>query len=214
MVEIAVLLLGFVLVTGLLWVSGLWGSFISLINIVFAALIATAYFEVVADHLEYGAGRTSMQFTYICDFAAIWLVFVGSAILIRTLTDSFSSIKLKFDFLTEMIGRTLVSLLAAGIFTCFAHFTLLVAPLPLHEGIRSSNPMIPHQLWMNLTRGLSNGSLAESAQSELAQPYRPEHNLIQGNIDIRAFDPLNTFQEKYYERRHRFSQQDVARVNR
>lgn len=214
MLEMLILFVAFLAVTGLVWIVGLWSGFISFVNILLAALVATAFFEPIADQIEYGSGATSKQFTYMCDFAAIWLLFVGSAILIRILTDSFSAVRVRFDFFSEMIGRTLVALAAGFLFVCFTHFTFLVAPLPLNGSETTTNFTAPHQIWMNLTRGLSRGSLAESRDTQFAQPYREKHRLIQGDSEIREFDPLRTFQAKYEERKSRFSQQKVARVNR
>ncbi len=214
MLETLILLIVFCAITGLVWLVGLWSGFISLVNILLAALIATAFFEPIADQIEYGSGATSKQFTYMCDFAAIWLVFVGSAILIRILTDSFSAVRVRFDVVTEMIGRTLVAMAAGFLFVCFTSFTLIVAPLPLTGSETETSMTAPHQIWMNLTRVLSRGSLVEARDTQLAQPYREKHVLIQGDSDIREFDPLLTFQAKYEERRSRFSQQKVARVNR
>jgi hypothetical protein len=214
MLETLILLVAFAAVFGLVWMVGLWSGFISFVNILLAGLVATAFFEPIADQIEYGSGPTGKQFTYICDFAAIWLVFVASAVLIRILTDSFSAVRLRFDMVTEMIGRTLIGLMAAFLFVCFTHFTLLVAPLPLTGAETSTSITSPHQIWMNLTRGLSRGSLAEARETGFAQPYREKHLLIQGDSDIREFDPLQTFQAKYEERRSRFSQQEFARVNR
>ncbi len=214
MLETLILVIAFLVVAGLVWLVGLWSGFISLVNMFLAALVATAFFEPIADQIEYGSGPNGKQFTYICDFAAIWLVFVGSAVLIRILTDSFSAVRLRFDVVTEMIGRSLVALAAGLLFVCFTHFTLLVAPLPMNGGETTTSFTTPHQIWMNLTRGLSRGSLAESRETPLAQPYKEKHLLIQGESDIREFDPLRTFQAKYQERRSRFSQQEVARVIR
>jgi hypothetical protein len=214
MLETLILLVAFLLIGGLIWFVGLWSGFISLINLLLAALVATAFFEPVADQLEYGSGKNSMQFTYLCDFVAIWLVFVAAAVLIRILSDSFSSVRVRFDPVTEMIGRSVVAVLAGGIFVCFAHFTLLVAPLPFTGGETDMRITQPRQIWISLTRGLSSGSLAESRDTKLAQPYRDEHNRIQGDSELRPFDPLYTFQAKYQERRQRFAQQEFARVKR
>lgn len=214
MLEGVVLIFAFFVVAALVWFSGLWGGFLSLFNLIVAALFATAFFEPIADQIEYGAGKTSMEFTYICDFAAIWIAFVVATVMARTLTDSFSSVKLKFDGVTEMIGRSVVALLAGAIFVCFAHFSMLVAPLPVDGSWMSKNVTAPHQIWMGLTKGLSRGSLAEARDTPFAQPYRQDHKLIQGNAEIRAFDPQATFQAKYAERRLRFSQQPVTRVSR
>ena len=165
MLETLILLVAFAAVFGLVWMVGLWSGFISFVNILLAGLVATAFFEPIADQIEYGSGPTGKQFTYICDFAAIWLVFVASAVLIRILTDSFSAVRLRFDMVTEMIGRTLIGLMAAFLFVCFTHFTLLVAPLPLTGAETSTSITSPHQIWMNLTRGLSRGSLAEARET-------------------------------------------------
>lgn len=214
MLETLILVIAFFTVVGLFWLVGLGSGFISLVNMLLAALVATAFFEPIADQLEYGVGPNGKQFSYMCDFAAIWLLFVGSAVLIRMLTDSFSAVRLRFDMITEMIGRTLIALVAGFLFVCFTHFTMLVAPLPLTGSETTTNFSTPHQIWMNLTRGLSRGALVESKETPLAQPYRERHAAIQGDSEIREFDPLQTFQAKYQERRSRFSQQTVARVAR
>lgn len=214
MLETLILLVAFLLVGGLIWLVGLWSGFISLVNLLLAALVATAFFEPVADQIEYSSGKNSMQFTYLCDFVAIWLVFVAAAVLIRILTDSFSSVRVRFDPVTEMIGRSVVAVLAGGLFVCFAHFTMLVAPLPFTGAETNMQITQPRQVWIALARGLSNGSLAEARDSKMAQPYRDEHNRIQGDSQLRPFDPLYTFHAKYQERRQRFGQQEFARVNR
>jgi len=209
-----ILILTFLSVAGLLWWGGLWSSFISLGNILLAGLVATAFFEPVADQLEYGGGASTMSFAYLCDIVALWLVFFLAALLIRTLTDSFSSVRLRFDTVTEMVGRSVISLLGAGLFVCFAHFTLITAPLPTYEGLRRPGAVSPGQLWVSLARGLSQGALAEAREAPLIQPYRAEHLRIQGEGDLRVFDPRDTFRHKYVTRRARFSQQKVARVIR
>lgn len=212
--EMLILALAFLAMAGLIWWAGLWSGFICTINLLLAALFATAFFEPVADQIEYGAGKASMEYAYVCDFVAVWLVFFLAGLLIRVLTDSFSAVKLKFDDVTELVGRSLVALLAGGIFLCFTHFTLIMAPLPVHAGITSTAITSPHQIWMSLARGLSAGSLQESRDSSMAQPYRPEHSRIQGNEPIRVFDPLQNFQTKYMARRQRFAGEKVTRVSR
>lgn len=214
MVTTLILVIAFFTVAGLIWLVGLGSGFISLVNMLLAALVATAFFEPFADQLEYGTGPSGKQYGYICDFVAIWLLFVGSAIVLRMLTDSLSAVQLRFDFITEMIGRTLIALMAGFLFVCFTHFTLLVAPLPLTGSETTTSFATPHQIWMNLTRGLSRGALAESKETRLAPAYHEEHALIQGDSEIREFDPLQTFQAKYQERRSRFSKHTVARVDR
>ena len=50
--------------------SGLWSNTITLVNVLTAGLLATNYFEPLADFFE---GRNS-SFTYVWDFLAIWLI--------------------------------------------------------------------------------------------------------------------------------------------
>ena len=79
-----------------LWNEGLWGNAITLINVVMAALIATNYFEPLAGFVE-GLDDSMQTFTYMWDFLCIWLIFVVTFGIMRTVTDKLSKTKVKLS---------------------------------------------------------------------------------------------------------------------
>ena len=65
------LLLIFVACFASLMNSGLWSNTITLVNMITAALVATNYFEPLAEFFE----RNESSFAYVWDFIAMWLIF-------------------------------------------------------------------------------------------------------------------------------------------
>ena len=61
----------FVCCIATLWTEGMWGNAIRLINVVTAALLATNYFEPLANWLQ-GFSTKFSTFTYLWDFLALW----------------------------------------------------------------------------------------------------------------------------------------------
>src|SRR5690348_14391077 len=72
--------------------AGLWSNTITLVNVLTAGLLATNYFEPLADYFE---GLDS-SFTYVWDFLALWLLFGGAMLGLRIATDYMSPLKVKF----------------------------------------------------------------------------------------------------------------------
>jgi hypothetical protein len=63
------LFLLFVIVAAGLWFQGLWSNAVTLINLFFAMLIATNFWEPTCTLIEgFGAG----SFTYLLDFIVLW----------------------------------------------------------------------------------------------------------------------------------------------
>lgn len=214
--ETILLVLFFFLVAGALWFTGLWGSTLTLVNILISGLIASAFFEPVADRIE-NMNETTLQYTFLIDFVCLWAIFFVSASLIRMLTDSFSAIRLKFDIVTEMVGRTLMSLLAAWFFICFTSFTLWTAPLPIPEGgfqVEDRNVMAPDAVWLSLIHSRSKGALADYKTSMLFGESEEEMHPDDEELDCRVFDSQAQFILKYIHRRQIFANQETARVSR
>ncbi len=214
--EMVLLAVFFLLVAASLWFSGFWSSLIATINIVLAACVASAFFEPVANQIEY-SGRNSQTYTYMIDFVVLWVLFFVAAIFIRALTDSFSAVRLRFDPITEMAGRTIMSLAAAWIFICFLHFTLNTAPLP-PKTTTASNMMSPDRIWLGFLQSRSRGALSEAKNPSYLKEYSrlpgvAEHPNDAG-LNARVFDPRGLFAEKYNQRRQRFDAEKTQRVRR
>lgn len=214
--EILILLLFFCVVAVALWLTGFWSATISTVNILLAACFATSFFEMVANQMEYGTTPDAKTFTYLIDFVALWGVFAISALFIRALTESFSAVRLRFDVATEMVGRSMMSLAGAFIFICFAHFSLMVAPLP--PSTPSANMLSPDQIWLGFTQSRSRGALAEYAEAPFLPPYKqlPKVTLHpdDAGLNARVFDSRGLMPAKYAARRSRFDAQEMPRVNR
>lgn len=215
--EMFLLVIFFLLVAASLWFSGFWSTLIATVNITLAACFASAFFEPLADQIEYGTGSMTPTYTYMIDFVSVWLLFVVAAIFIRGLTDSFSAVRLRFDPVTEMAGRTVMSMIAAWIFICFAHFTLIMAPLP-ETASRSGSMLSPDRIWLGFIQSRSRGALSESKDPGYLQPYETLRGIAEhpddANLNARVFDPRGLFEQKYLERRARFAQQSTQRVRR
>ena len=150
------------------WFVGFWNNLITLFCTIIAALTATSFFEIVATKLE----GTGSSYTYMLDFTAIWLVFVGTFSVLRIGTEYLSKYQVKFNFVLEMVGRSIVSLLIGIVFVTFASFTMHFAPIPSE----AFNDKFTYQIdedtrylglldygWSNFVRFESNNALSEYA---------------------------------------------------
>jgi hypothetical protein len=115
-----------ILIPAATWWFGLWNNLITLVNCTLAALIATTAFPPIADMI---VRINAESFSMLSLFVAVWLCFFLAFVVLRGITESISRYQLKFDPITEMAGRSVLSLLTAIVFICFTHFTLQMAPL-------------------------------------------------------------------------------------
>ena len=53
--------------------EGLWSNTVTLVNVIFAAVIATNYFEPAADAFT----KQSVKYTYFAEFLSLWGIFGG-----------------------------------------------------------------------------------------------------------------------------------------
>lgn len=214
--ELLLLVVMFLLVAASLWFSGFWSSFVSTINMFLAACFATAFFEPLADQIEYASPATQ-TYTYMIDFVALWAMFVIAAMFIRAATESFSAVRLRFDPVTEMAGRSVMSVAAGLIFVCFAQFTLVTAPLP-ESGSHKGSMLAPDRIWMGFTQSRSRGALAEAKDPGYLKPYKMPPGLAEhpddAGLNARVFDPRGVFEDKYLERKKVFAEQKTQRVSR
>lgn len=116
----------FVIIVASVWWAGFWSNTVMFVNMLIGALVATAFFGNVTNFVL----TQDSSWNYVAPFASIWGLFFVTTAVLRACTDAFSRIKLKFDILTEMIGRSLMSLAVGMLFITFASFTMHLAPLP------------------------------------------------------------------------------------
>ena len=105
--------------------GGLWNNTLMLVNIIFSAVLAIHYFEPLAGWLS---GQWK-EYTHYWDFAALWIIFAVSMIVLRTATDQISKVKVRFRRPVEIIGGILFSSLIAWTMVGFTTITLHTAPL-------------------------------------------------------------------------------------
>ena len=115
--------------------DGIWTNLIRLFNLIFSGLIATTYFETLADILE---GYAS-SFTYLVDFLSIWLIFIGVYAILRMLTNKISLVKVWFPGIIDKWGGVALAVVLGFTMLSFSVFALYTAPLqPGYWGIHKS----------------------------------------------------------------------------
>jgi hypothetical protein len=233
---IFIMILIFVLIVASTWWFGLWSNLITLINLFLASLVASSFYENVAVEI------VIRQPTYIVlvEFVSLWLVFFVAFFILRAITDVFSKVRLKFDFWTETIGRSLLSVWIAGVFICFTMFSLQLAPLPPHFFVKggddfelpdsSTSPSEiaaeipaellakrkyfgPDKLWAAFIQSRSRGALSEGRDTTLFPSYRLGVHPDDTKLNFRVFDPFGNFFEVNHVRRVAVSKQKILRVS-
>jgi hypothetical protein len=174
--------------------SGLWSNTITLVNVITAALVATNYFEPLADFFE----RQEASLGYVWDFFAIWLIFVIVVSILRAATDYVSRIKVRFYVPVEQVGGLVMAIWVSWIVLCFATATLHAAPLARNflNGAFAPTPtakmlfgtFAPDQVWLGWAHRESKGTLSR---------------FVKGS----PFDPQGEFILKYGNRREEFEGQ-------
>ena len=148
------------------WWFGFWNNFLTAINCLLAALIATSAYPVISQRV---IDINPESYIYVGDFVGLWAFFVISLIVLRGITDSISKVKLKFDPITEIAGRSIFSILTALVLLGFASFTLQLAPLDQEVFGESGQPTGPatssmaDKAWLGYAQYASTGPLAGDA---------------------------------------------------
>jgi hypothetical protein len=206
---ITLLILIFLLVIAACWWFGLWSNFITLVNLILAGMVASSFYPVLAGKLM------AWQPTYrmLTEFLSLWAVFVVTFIVLRGITDVLSPIRLKFDYLTETIGRSILSVCIAVVFVCFTMFSLQLAPLPPHwfgEGkqaqaaipdgppgdFKTKSAFGPDRVWVSFVRMASKGAFAASREKSFLLPADQREFTVDEKpleLESRVFDPVGLF---------------------
>lgn len=175
---LAIILIGAV---ACLWNRGIWGAGLTLVNVVFAALLAMNFFEPLADKL---GDKNSNTMDFIC----LWVLFAVFATLFRLATDLVSRVKVRFPYMFDVAGAVVLALWSGWVVFCFLLVSLHVSPLarspffgsfmaaPDHEMLG----VAPDRLWLAFTRQASLGAFGSGEE---------------------GFDPRGDFVFKYAARR-------------
>ncbi len=183
------------------WWFGIWSNCLTLINMILSGLIASSFYEGLATEL---AG--SVGYKPLVDFLAVWILFVGSYLVLRTLTDITSSRKLHFDPVIEMVGQSVLSVWIACVFLAFTIFTLHLSPLTPSDfqanATDSTLGIGPDRMWLAFIQSRSRGALSASKDANfLAQKYTLEDHPDDVELNARVFDPRGTFIQENLTRR-------------
>ena len=125
MILTGILLMILLFCIGFLFAEGMWSNALRFITVVAAALLATNYFEPVADQLD----AWLPSYTYCWDFVALWGLFAVFVVLFRALTDQLSKVKVRFPAKIDQAGSVVFSALVGWVMVCFTLATLHTAPL-------------------------------------------------------------------------------------
>lgn len=175
--------------------EGFWSNAITLLNVILAALLATSYFEMLADFLDskWPVG------TYLLDFLSLWAIFCGAFILFRATTDALSRVRVRFKMPVEWAGGGLLAVWTAWVVVCFTSMTLHTAPLARDYlgGAAKPDPneasflgFSPDRQWLAFAQKLSRGAFAAAPPAGVA-----------GEDGKNVFDPQAEFIYKYGQRR-------------
>ncbi len=124
------LLLAFVFFAGIAMTvnEGLWSNTITVFIILIAALIAIPW-GYIAGVAIIDAVQPSAENAWAFTFAAVWGVFALSAIIMRTIADQSSRVRVRFIPQLDKIGGILIGLVVATMYTSFVAATLWYWPI-------------------------------------------------------------------------------------
>ncbi len=209
---IAIAIMIFILVVASTWWFGLWSNLISLINLLLAAMVATNTYEPVSEMLL-GLEKT---YRLLYDFVSIWLVFCLTFIILRAITDVTSSYRVKFDPITELVGRSILSIWIACVFVCFSFFTFQLAPLKPNaykQNVpKSEMGTIPDRAWLSFMQSRSRGALSIGTGKQIYKAYELEQHPDDADMNLRVYDPFSEFLPYHAEKRQDIANRPVLRV--
>ncbi len=162
--------------------DGIWTNTIRFFNLLFAAIIATNYFESLADYLE----GCAPAYTYLLDFVSIWLLFVVFFVLLRVITDKLSHVRVWFPGIIDKYVGVGLSVVLGFTMLSFSIFALHTAPLqPGYWGIKT--PATPIGAgWGMFVSMESNGALGCDKPFGDTGDFYKRYNQRRVNLAIHA----------------------------
>jgi Colicin V production protein len=107
--------------------EGLWSNTIALVNILVSGLVAFGFYSPLALYLD---EQLKGQYTYLLDFACLWMLFVVTMLICRAVTALASRTRMRFKNPIDPVGGPLVALVAAWVLAAFTMATLHTIPMP------------------------------------------------------------------------------------
>ena len=199
----------FVTIVGCTWWVGLWNNLITLINFFIASLVASSFYENLVNTIV----NQDNSYVAVAYFLAVWALFALTFFILRMITDFGSAYRLKFDNITELVGRSVLSVWLAGAFVCFTFFTLQMAPLPpnLFGDSVENTGIGPDRLWLAFIQSRSRGALSENKNTSLFPTYPDNLSHPDDPADARVFDPTASFMDGHYWLRYEVSRRKTLR---
>ena len=188
----ALLLVIFVAVAISLYTEGLWGNALRLINVVTSALLATNFYEPLANWLGGMGALTS--YTHILDFICLWLLFGIFMGLLRGMTDYISKVKVRFLGIVDQVGSGILACCVAAVMVSFVTMTMHTAPLAeefLWKGFQSDKRMMfglaPDRQWLGFASKVSRGAFSRSPAKPLdSQHFRSQYKQRRSEIEAQV----------------------------
>ena len=183
-----------------MWFHGAWKNAMFLICILLAGIVATNFFEPVSDMLE----GVNSGLTYVFDFMIVWILFCITFLILRFFCELAGASPVKFPRPAELTLRSILAVWSAWIFTCFAAFTLHMAPLNSETPLGAwetphESPaflfLAPDRLWMAYAYSHSQGVLSRGN-------FDPNYTAREdADADVQPFDSNGQFIYRYHQRR-------------
>lgn len=139
--------------------ESMWSNAIRFINVVFAALLATNFWEPTAKLLDSAMKGGS----YWWDFVSLWVLFALFITILQTVTNTISRVNVRFLGIVNKAGGIVFACITAAVLVCFANFTMHTAPLAetaFRGGFPSQSSISPDRMWVRFASWTSGGSLA------------------------------------------------------
>jgi len=168
-----------------------WNNSLLLINVVTAALLATNYWEPLANLFDGFLPR----YAYYIDFVAIWVLFAAIAAGMVAATKAVAPVHVRLMPIVDRIGGALLAVWVGWVLVCFTAMTLHLVPLSRNYlGFTPEKPLLlglvaPDRLWLGFMQKMSQGSYAQFASAEDARN------------EAYVFDARGQFVVRYAQRR-------------
>lgn len=192
MILALVLMAVFVVVTAALVQEGLWGSLVMLLNVLFAATLASAVHGSVVAAVK----PLAASYEYLLDFVVMWALFCVALLVAREITDRIARTKVRLRRPVELFGGPVVAALVGWTMMAFTATTLHMAPVP--------RSLVPAK---GILFGLSpdRGWIAWARGATARPPF---------GMEGFRFDPKGDFIDRYAARRDELEKEPALRVNR
>jgi hypothetical protein len=181
----------FIVTAAMLFSKGsLWDNLWAWINVILAGLLATQYFEPMAEWLS----QPNSHYHWYWDLLCFWGIYCVAVTMLRMFCEAFSPMRIKFRVPVEMGGKAVFALLTGWTLMCISAFTLHMAPTEMNAwgGAFMEKPddetlFGSDVLWMAFVHKMSN----------------PDAGPISIDAD-HQFDAEGLYRVKYGLRRYRF----------